>query len=324
MSSVPAESRAHLNPLEPHLEQQGYVVLDGALATELERRGADLNDPLWSAKLLIEAPELIKQVHADYLRAAADVITTASYQATLEGFQARGMSAEAAADLIRLSVTLAVEARDEFWSECQDRKDRLRPLVAASVGPYGAFLADGSEYSGDYRLTHDELVEFHRSRLDILSRTPADLIAFETIPSFLEGQALVDLLRDYPGLTAWIAFSCRDGRHVSHGERLMKCAALAESSGQVVAVGINCTAPRYIESLVREARSATRKPIVVYPNSGEGWDAVRGEWIPGVDDMRIGGPATTWYEAGARLIGGCCRTTPDDIAEIRSAMRSVR
>ncbi len=157
------------NPFERFLGDGGVVILDGALATELEQRGANLNDALWSARILLEDPDLIRQVHYDYLVAGADVITTASYQATFEGFARRGLDHEQAAELMRLSVRLALEARDAFWAEPANRAGRVRPLVAASVGPYGAYLADGSEYRGDYGLSVAELMDFHRPRMAVLA-----------------------------------------------------------------------------------------------------------------------------------------------------------
>ncbi|MFN2200253.1 MAG: homocysteine S-methyltransferase [Caldilineaceae bacterium] len=311
------------NPLAPFLNEQGYLILDGALATELERKGADLRDALWSAKLLIEDPGLIKQVHQSYLYAGADVISTASYQATVQGFLARGLTSKEAERLLRLSVKLAVEARDAFWADAANRIERLRPLVAASIGPYGAYLANGAEYTGDYGLSEAELVEFHRTRVEILADTQADLFAFETIPSLAEARAIVALLRDFPDKRAWIAFSCRDGRHVCHGERLSVCTAVADASPQIMATGINCTAPEYIDSLIAEAALGTAKPIVVYPNSGEGWDSAAGEWTGGTELREIAAHAVAWHGAGANLIGGCCRTTPDDIAALRLVMRAA-
>ena len=222
------------DPLAEILNKQGFVVLDGALATELERHGADLNDALWSAKILMEAPGLIRAVHADYLRAGADVITTASYQATLPGFLARGLSRENAIELLKLSVELAVDARDEFWAIDENRVGRIRPLVAASIGPYGAFLADGSEYKGMYNLTEDELIEFHRPRMEILAAADADLMAFETVPSIVEGRAILRLLAEFAGCRAWITFSCRDGHHVSSGELFADFVSLADRSEQIL------------------------------------------------------------------------------------------
>jgi homocysteine S-methyltransferase len=322
--NLPAYGQRVKNPLAPFFAQQGYVVIDGALASELERHGADLRDPLWSAKLLLEDPDLIGSVHTAYLHAGADVIATASYQATVEGFISRGLSANEAEDLLRLSVTLATDARDEFWAVEKNRRGRLRPLVAASIGPYGAYLANGSEYRGDYGLSEEELIAFHRPRVEILSETQADLLAFETIPSLVEGSAIIRLLNDVSSIPAWLAFSCRDGERVSHGEPLAECAAIAEECQAVVAVGVNCTAPCFIEPLIAAARKATTKPIIVYPNSGEGWDSRAGAWTASPHTDRIGALATTWRRAGADIIGGCCRTTPEDIAEVRAAMQDLR
>ena len=312
------------DPLAHILSAQGFAVLDGALATELERRGADLQDAMWSAKALIEAPDLIRQVHLDYLHAGADIVTTASYQATVKGFMARGLDRVAARKLIGLSAELALDARQEFWADAGNRPGRAWPLVAASVGPYGAYLADGSEYRGDYEITEAQLMNFHRPRVEALAATQADLFAFETIPSLKEGRALIRLLSEFAAKTAWIAFSCRDGNRVSSGDSFAECAALAEKSDQIAAVGVNCTAPRYIRQLIGNARAVTRKPIIAYPNSGEGWDSSARAWLPGEDRCSIATSAREWYDAGAQVIGGCCRTTPADIAEVRAAMRPDR
>ncbi len=306
--------------LDCFLDSQSFIVLDGALATELEGRGADLHDSLWSAKVLIESPEMIREVHLHYLRAGADIISTASYQATINGFMERGLTQLQAKALLRLSAQLALDARDEFWSDPQNRIGRERPLVAASLGPYGAYLADGSEYSGDYGLNEEELVEFHRPRLEIMASTDVDLFAFETVPCLQEGRAIVRLLDEYPQKPAWISYSCRDGEHVNHGELIADCAQLANTSDQVIAVGINCTAPRYIMPLVANACRATNKPIVVYPNSGESYDARRGCWVVATKEGSIASGASAWNAAGAKLIGGCCRTTPDDIRQIRDVL----
>lgn len=309
------------NPFAQFLGDDGVVILDGALATELERRGANLNDALWSARILLEDPDLIRQVHYDYLVAGADVITTASYQATFAGFARRGLDHEQAAELMRLSVRLALEARDAFWAEPAHRAGRMRPLVAASVGPYGAYLADGSEYRGDYGLSAAELMEFHRPRMVVLATSGADLLACETLPCQAEGEALVALLEEFPGMPAWLSFSCRSGEEVADGGPFAACAALANGSDQIVAVGVNCTAPRYVEDLLVAARAATPKLLLCYPNSGEAWDPLNNCWIgtTGVTDFHT--PAQRWHAAGASLIGGCCRTTPEDIRDMREALR---
>jgi homocysteine S-methyltransferase len=309
-----------MNPLLPLLAAQDIVILDGALATELEQRGADLHDPLWSAKLLIENPDLIRQLHYDYLVAGADIITTASYQASFAGFARRGIDAVAASALLRLSVELACAARDEFWADAANRQGRQRPLVAASVGPYGAFLADGSEYRGDYGLTVEELMAWHRPRLAVLATAGADLLACETLPCLAEGEALARLLPEFPDTSVWLSFSCRDGVHIVHGEPLATATALAGRSSQIVAAGVNCTSPRYVESLLRAARTTTNKPLLCYPNRGEAWDAVTRGWVEERAAGEFASGALRWRDAGARLIGGCCRTSPADIRRLRTLL----
>lgn len=303
------------NPLQPFLEAAGVVILDGGLATELERRGADLGDPLWSARVLLDNPGLIRQVHYDYFLAGADVATSASYQATFAGLARRGLSAAQAAELMLLSVRLAQEARDQFWAIPDHRAGRLCPLVAASIGCYGAYLADGSEYHGAYGLSRQQLQDFHGPRLAVLARSGADLLALETLPCLLEGEALVRLLAEFPDVPAWLSFSCRDEERVHNGERLAECVALANECPQVVAVGLNCTAPHLVEGLLRSLAGVTNKPLLAYPNSGEGWDAGARRWLP-ASSWNWGDAAVGWYRTGARLLGGCCRTTPATIREI--------
>ena len=304
------------------LDLQPALVIDGALATELERRGCDLKDSLWSAKILLEQPEKIKQVHYDYFKAGADCAITASYQATIAGFAKRGLSEAEAIALMKKSVTLAKEARDEFWAVEANRTGRVKPFVAASVGPYGAYLANGEEYTGNYGLTEKELMDFHRPRMRALIEAGADLLACETIPCLIEAQALVKLLGEFQSVHAWISFSCRDEAHVCEGDRFEDCIRQIEASPFVDAVGVNCTSPRFIPALIREAKKATQKPVLVYPNSGETYDAAKSDW----DGHRIyesfGEEAKEWYNAGARLIGGCCRTTPEDIQAIAGWARN--
>lgn len=310
------------SPFAPWWQDGEVVILDGGLATELERRGADLDDPLWSAGVLLKDPDLIRAVHHDYFAAGADVATSASYQATFEGFARRGIDAPRAAELLRLSVRLARQARDDFWADGGHRRGRHRPLVAASIGSYGAYLADGSEYRGDYGLSIAALMDFHRPRLAVLAASGADLLACETIPCLAEGVALIRLLADIPDVPAWLSFSCRDEVHVCHGEPFAECVALAETSDQVVAVGLNCTPPRYVEALLISAAGRTTKPLLAYPNSGERWDAERKCWLPASGGTDFGAAARAWVLAGARLVGGCCRTTPADIHAIAGAIRA--
>ena len=307
------------SPIHPFLEKQGFLILDGALATELEARGADLRHALWSAKILMEQPELIRLVHLDYFRAGADVATTASYQATVPGLCHYGLSRKEACRLLQISVELAQQAREDFITT-NESHDRLTPLIAASIGPYGAYLADGSEYRGHYGKTVEQVVDFHRPRLEALLEAGPDLLAFETIPNRLEGEALLQLLADYPEVWAWISFSAKNGAQISEGQFFSDIVALVEDSPQIVAVGINCTAPRHIEPLLQVAVACTEKPLVVYPNSGEGWNAEQKCWLPTLAEKSLMEGAERWYSAGARLIGGCCRTRPADIQRLREKL----
>lgn len=291
------------------------LVLDGGLATELERRGADLSDPLWSARILIDNPNLIRKVHQSYFAAGADVATTASYQASLGGFARCGLGADEALDLIRLSVALADEARAASGGE---------GLVAGSVGPYGAALADGSEYRGSYGVSRRVLAEFHRPRLGALLDADVDLLAIETIPSPVEAEVVLEELARWPGARAWVSFTCRDEAHVSEGQPIEEAIRVAGTSPQVVAAGVNCVAPHLVDGLLVRLRGATDLPLVVYPNAGETWDAAGRRWIGAPDAFDPARDVPRWIALGARWIGGCCRTTPETIAAIRKAVSGKR
>lgn len=302
-------------PIADFLARRPLIVLDGGLATELENRGVVLDDALWSAVLLTDAPEAIERVHRDYLEAGADCVVSASYQATLEGFEARGLGTrDAEAALVR-SVELALSARDRFWGT--GREGRARPLVAAGIGPYGAYLADGSEFTGDYGLDEDELYAFHARRWRLLTGAGAELFACETVPSLAEARALARLIAETPAIGGWISFSCRDGERISDGTELAQVARELAPVPGIEAIGVNCTPPRFISSLLRRASAEIAKPLVVYPNSGEIWDAPARRWTGAEDRCDLGSAARDWFELGARLIGGCCRTTPADIRSVR-------
>jgi len=310
-----------MNPIDSILKDYSIIILDGALATELEGRGCDINDSLWSAKILVEHPDVIEQVHYDYFAAGADCAITSSYQATIDGFVKRGFSKNEAISLIKKSVEIAKKARDEFWKDEVNRKNRPYPLVAASVGPYGAYLADGSEYRGDYKLTEKELMDFHRPRVKALVEAGADILACETIPCLLEAKAIVKLLQEFPGVYCWISFSAKNNLEISNGELISDCAKSLDKYDQVAAIGINCTPPQYITSLISEIYKNSKKPIVVYPNSGEEYDADTKSWHGHSASGAYGRSAKEWYDKGARLIGGCCRTNPEDIRSIAAWAR---
>ena len=303
--------------LRERLAEQGVLILDGALATELECRGCNLQDSLWSAKVLMEEPEKIRQVHEDYFRAGANIGISASYQASVQGFLERGYSAAQAREWIRASVRLLREAGESYWQAGGKAAGRPRPIAAASIGPYGAYLADGSEYRGDYGISEEALVAFHAERLRLLEDAGADLFACETIPSLGEAKAILRAMAQQGcTLPCWMSFSCRDGAHICEGAPIAACAEFLDAQDRVEAIGVNCTAPEYIEGLIREIRRASDKPIVVYGNSGEAYDPAAKVWHGRETAPCYADWAPKWYAAGARILGGCCRTTPADIAAI--------
>jgi homocysteine S-methyltransferase len=282
--------------------ERGPVVLDGGLATELERLGHDLSDSLWSARLLRDSPADVAAVHRAYFEAGADVAITASYQATYDGFAAAGIGAGETTRLLRLSVELARQARDD-----------VRPdgLVAASVGPYAVVLADRSEYTGEYGdITAEQLAAVHRPRIAALLEAGPDLLALETVPSIREVAALAELLGEFPGIEAWMTFCCRDGERLSDGTAVEEAVRVA-SAAPLAAVGVNCTAPQHVDSLLERIRAATDLPVVAYPNNG--W---AGESVVFPAELVEG-----WRDRGAAAIGGCCGTGPAAVAGIAAALR---
>jgi len=291
---------------------RGVLVLDGGLGSELERRGCYTRDTLWSARVLLDEPEQIARVHRDYLEAGADCIISASYQISFEGFERAGLCAFDTERALRGSVAIAQQECSEF-----EKKHGRHALVAASVGPYGAMLANGAEFHGNYGIGLEELMAFHGRRLRILWEARPDVLACETIPSFEEAEALVECLHELPEATAWFTFTCSDDRHTGHGEEFGDCVRWLDRETQAVAIGVNCTAPGLVASLIRIAREETEKPIVVYPNSGRRWDAAQRTWVGPESERDFGALAKSWRQAGARWIGGCCGTTPEDVRKIR-------
>ena len=283
------------------------VLLDGGLATELEARGHDLSDPLWSARLLADDPQQIVAVHAAYFRAGAAIATTASYQASFDGFAARGINRDGAVALLRRSVELARTARDAAGADGR--------YVAASVGPYGAALADGSEYRGHYGLSVAALTRWHRPRLEVLAGAGADVRALETVPDADEAEALVTLVRSV-GVPAWLSYTI-EGTRTRAGQPLADAFAVAAGVDEIVAVGVNCCAPDDVLPAIDLAGSVG-KPVIVYPNSGERWDARRRAWIgPSRFSAQL---ASQWAAAGVRIVGGCCRVGPANIAEMAAVL----
>jgi homocysteine S-methyltransferase len=293
----------------------GIRVLDGGMASELEYQGANIDGPLWSAHVLEDAPEKVIAVHRAYIDAGADCILTASYQVSRMGYAEIGLSQDRADSALLKSVALARTAAAEF-------PDR-RIVVAASLGPFGAALHNGAEYHGNYKIGLDDLVAFHRERIQVLANAPdvqaPDLLAFETLPSLEEAKAIGEALAPFSELAAWFSFTCKDEQHVAHGELLSECAAEVANFPQTIAIGVNCTHPVLIPALIAELRAASHKPPVAYPNSGEGWDAKARCWTGSGDPENYGTQAAQWFTAGAQIIGGCCRTRPAHIRRVAAA-----
>ncbi|MFH8976618.1 homocysteine S-methyltransferase [Streptomyces sp. NPDC017890] len=284
------------------------LVLDGGMSNQLESAGHDLSDGLWSARLLVEQPEAITDAHLAYFEAGADVAITSSYQATFEGFARRGIGRQRASGLLALSVELARDAAR--------RARTARPLwVAASAGPYGAMLADGSEYRGRYGLSAGELERFHRPRLEVLAAARPDVLALETVPDTEEAAALLRAVRGL-GVPAWLSYTVV-GDRTRAGQPLEDAFALAADAEDVIAVGVNCCAPEDVAGAVETAARVTGKPVVAYPNSGEAWDAETRSWRgrSSFTVARVRG----WRASGARLVGGCCRVGPGTITSIASS-----
>ena len=297
-----------------HIADNGLFVLDGGLGSELESRGYDIGSVLWSADLIINNPLALKEVHLAYLEAGAGCITTASYQASIEGLQQRGFNQAQARDILLQSVAIARQAVDEFVDSHPDLD--YRPLVAASIGPYGAALADGSEYRGNYGVSADRLKEFHSARLQWMDQSDADLIAIETIPDLMEARVLAELL-DQVKTPSWVSFCCADGLHLHDGHLLGEAASMFVDLPVVIGLGINCTAPRYINDLIAVLRNTVKdKFIVVYPNSGADYDARLKSWTGQETATEFAELARQWQASGASMIGGCCRIGPQQIAAL--------
>ncbi|WP_445490792.1 homocysteine S-methyltransferase [Niallia sp. 03133] len=312
------------NPIQKIIDQYRVVLLDGAIATEIEKKGVNIQNELWSANAVIDNPESIKQVHTDYFKAGADIATTNTYQASIDGFKRNGWTIEEAEKLIEKTVSIAKDARDEFWGNIseQDKMKRPFPLIAGSIGPYGAFLANGAEYTGEYELSDKEFEQFHLPRMKQIKDAQADLFAFETMPNFKESKVLANLLQSYfPNDFAWLSFSISDEKHISDGTPLKEAVSYFNSYPNICAIGINCTSILHIPEVILELKEVTTKPIVIYPNAGGSYDAVTKTWTDEKDDDNYGNETRHWHDSGVELIGGCCRTTPHHIQQIKKWAR---
>lgn len=306
------------------LEACGQLVIDGSMSTALEQMGVNLNHKLWTAKALVECPEKVKQVHWNYFHAGADCGITCSYQATIPGLMKAGYTQAEAEHIITESVRLFLEAREEWWQAEGKAAGRAWPLCLAGIGPYGAYLADGSEYRGSYGVSDETLREFHQRRMQLLWEAGADALLIETQPSLSEVLIEADLAEQL-GADYWVSFSCRDGSRINEGDRIADCAkVLSQGHPHLRMIGVNCTKPVYIDSLIRELRQATSLPIAVYPNSGEEYDPVTKTWHGAQDGKSFYDYALSYFKNGAAAVGGCCTTTEVHVQQVDKARAAFR
>ncbi len=297
-------------------------LIDGGLSNQLEKQGCNLNHDLWTAKLLDSDPQQIVNAHLAYLHAGAGCITTSSYQATLPGLMRQGYSKSESEKMILKTVKLAEEAIERFTKK--NSEENTKPLIAASIGPYGAYLADGSEYRGNYGISRQELKDFHLPRIELLENTSIDLFAFETIPDFEEAEILKDILHSVTK-PAWICFSCRDDYYINDGTPLIECIKLFSDIDGVIAVGVNCTAPVYISRIIDQIKNEMGgKKIIAYPNSGEVYSPESKEWSGMTDPGICEKLAIEWIRKGADIIGGCCRMGTEEIKAMARAIHRIQ
>lgn len=307
------------------LDKQEIIILDGALGTELESLGYDVSGKLWSARYLLDQPQIIQNVHESYVRAGSDIITTSSYQASVPAFVETGLTPEKSYDLLKETVFLARKAIKNTWQALspEEQKQRPCPLVAGSVGPYAAYLADGSEYTGNYQLSEEEYRDFHRPRIQALLEAGSDLLAIETIPNGAEEAAILRLLaEEFPQAETYLSFVAQAENAISDGTKIEELGNLAQESPQVLAVGFNCTAPHLIAPLLDALGQVCNKPFLTYPNSGETYNGLTKTWHDDPEQERsLLENSKLWQNQGVRLFGGCCRTRPEDIAQLARGLK---
>ena len=307
------------------LDKQEIIILDGALGTELESLGYDVSGKLWSARYLLDQPQIIQNVHESYVRAGSDIITTSSYQASVPAFVETGLTPEKSYDLLKETVFLARKAIKNTWQALspEEQKQRPCPLVAGSVGPYAAYLADGSEYTGNYQLSEEEYRDFHRPRIQALLEAGSDLLAIETIPNGAEEAAILRLLaEEFPQAETYLSFVAQAENAISDGTKIEELGNLAQESPQVLAVGFNCTAPHLIAPLLDALGQVCNKPFLTYPNSGETYNGLTKTWHDDPEQERsLLENSKLWQNQGVRLFGGCCRTRPKDIAQLAKGFK---
>lgn len=303
------------------IKQKDIVVLDGAMSTELENIGINLNDSLWTAKVLAEEPEAIKQVYSNYITSGADACMTASYQASILGYTQRGYSIEEAESFIANSIYLLLEARKEWWESEGKKSGRIIPLAIASIGPYGAYLADGSEYTGNYDVTEANLRNFHKRRIEILKEAGAEIFGLDTFPNLTEAKICAEIFEELK-VDFYASFSFKNEKVTNSGNTILECVEGLNKYKKLKAIGVNCTKPKYITDIIKGYKKVTDLPIIVYPNSGEEYDPITKKWNGEKDLTIYTNWLNDWAEAGATIIGGCCGVTHEDINQIYKFFKS--
>ena len=288
------------------------VVLDGAMSTPLEKLGADTNNDLWTAKALIDNEELVYEVHKMYFEAGADLIITDTYQANVQAFEKVGYSEKEARNLIKKAVKIAQKARDDY-----ENRTGKHNYIAGTIGPYGAYLANGSEYRGYYELSAEEYQQFHLPRIEELVNAGVDILAIETQPKLDEVLAILELLKEkYPQQKVYVSYTLSDDDTISDGTPLPRAIHALEDYSQVIAVGINCVKLELVEPALKNMKEITDKHLIVYPNSSAVYDPKSKTWSQPKTSATFEELIPNWYEAGARIIGGCCTTGPKEIKAV--------
>ncbi|KAF6215599.1 hypothetical protein GE061_010355 [Apolygus lucorum] len=290
--------------------------------TELElQTGAPADGhPLWASRFLVTDPEACVATYRELIRSGAGMVFTNTYQATPEAFMTHlELTESEALDVFKESVNLCRRAIKE------EKMQNI--IVAGSVGSINALRADGSEYSGEFcsGISRETYISKHRSRLQALVDGGVDFITFETLPCSEEALALIDLLREFPGIKGWISFFGRNTTEISNGEKFADAAVKCWARGkdQLVAVGVNCLDPAWVTPLFLSLKASDPTiPFVAYPNSGEKYDTAAKKWTPCESQKRVADYFPEWLDMGIAYVGGCCRNTAEDLRDMKRTMNA--
>lgn len=281
------------------MSDERVLILDGGLSTALEESGYDVSGPMWTGELLLSNPDAITAAHRSFVEAGADILITGSYQISFEGGRSVGWSDDDVERALRNSTAAARLAANEDT------------IVAASIGPFGAHLNDGSEFRGNYGASARAIREFHDRRLDIVLDTEPDMLAIETMPDLDEVRIIMELVESKsPEIDFWVSFTVREAGTLSGGATFADACAVVERESSAIAIGINCSPLSVITQTLVSVD--TDLPFVVYPNAGQSWDSESMSWA-GKPEFATSVNVEEWVSAGARIVGGCCGYGPGHI-----------